>query len=364
MLNFFSFSNPSQTHRTLEQVFVLSSTSPEDFGGPAYLDDLISTGLGSHGNQFLLRAGNQKIYKMWVLAVDSACSWAIEDASAHLGLYLQRGRESSTTVLFSMHDVSDVGKEERGTYLATMMSIDSEACQPLVLSKEEQDLYHNFREADPSSHRPARMIFRKLAVFLCALVFILTPAAFLLASSHHSTSTPDLWMHWDTNGSEGLRNQLQFTSPHPDFQTWAKQNGKEDDSYFIRIDDQSMIPSHLIDDTERKYQKWFENRYPEMRAIRDTGAYLNASFHDHSSSYEIATDRFIHPAHCILVLRRYVTAKETGKHICPRDIEKKHIAHCLDSLDDFAFVDGERGTEPTYKESEVYTQPWLPNMCF
>ena len=154
-----------------------------------------------------------------------------------------------------------------------------------------------------------------------------------------------------------------FTSPHPDFMSWAKEAHRESASYYVRLDDRAMIPEHLVDGTERRYQIWFEKRYPEMREIRDSAAYLNESFHAHSSRHEIKSDRFFHPAHCILALRRYWQAKETGKHVCPRDIDHKHIAHCLDSLDDFAFVQGKRGEEPLLADVN-WTQPWLPNACF
>ncbi|KAE9992399.1 hypothetical protein EG327_009234 [Venturia inaequalis] len=367
MPNLFSLFKSSQPDRTPEQVFVLSSTRAEDVGGPAYLDDLLSSGLGSHGNHFLLRAGDQKMYDMWVFAVDSACSWALEDASAHLSLYLRRGRESSATVLFSMHNGSDVGKERRETYLTTVLRIDSEVRQSHTLSKAERNLHHTLGEADPSPIDRLRTIFPKLAIILCVLLFTLTPATFILISNHPPPPTPHLWMHWTTHASTGPKNQLQFTSPHPSYKSWAKQYNQEGvspTSHFIRIDDQSMIPPHLIDATERKYQKWFANRYPEMRAIRDTGAFLNESFHAHPFRHEIPTDRFLHPAHCVMVLRRYVKAVQTKRHVCPRDIDVKHVAHCLDSLDGFVFVDGERGTEPVLVEGEEYTQPWLPNLCF
>ncbi|TLD39655.1 hypothetical protein E2P81_ATG00642 [Venturia nashicola] len=170
--NFFSFFKSLQANRTPDQVVVLSLNILEEFGGPAYLDDLLSAGLGSHGNQFLLRAGNQKIYQMWVFIVDDACSWTLEDASAHLSSYLQRGRESATTVLFSVHNVSDVSKEATQTYLTTVRVMDSKTCQSLMLPKEEQDLYHDFGDADPSSSRPKRAFFRTLAIILYTMVLV------------------------------------------------------------------------------------------------------------------------------------------------------------------------------------------------
>jgi hypothetical protein len=62
-------------------------------------------------------------------------------------------------------------------------------------------------------------------------------------------------------------------------------------------------------------------------------------------------------------LRRYWQAKETGKHVCPRDLDYAHIKHCFNVLDEFAFIDGPRGSEPVLPEVDT-TLPWLTNACF
>jgi hypothetical protein len=52
----------------------------------------------------------------------------------------------------------------------------------------------------------------------------------------------------------------------------------ENIDWFVRIDDQSMYPSYLVDESEIKYQKWFAQRYPEVERVRSNKEYLNSSF--------------------------------------------------------------------------------------
>jgi hypothetical protein len=37
-----------------------------------------------------------------------------------------------------------------------------------------------------------------------------------------------------------------------------------------------MYPSHLVDESEIKYQKWFALRYAEVEAVRSSKDYLNS----------------------------------------------------------------------------------------
>ena len=134
--------------------------------------------------------------------------------------------------------------------------------------------------------------------------------------------------------------------------------GKIHQPWFIMLDDQSMVAPNLIDDTELKYQRWFRERYPEMEKIR-----LNESFWLDPYSVGILTDPLFHPANCLLALRRYWLAKETGRHVCSRDIDFHHVKHCLDSLDDIFFVDLQETPILTLENSD-HRMLWLVNACF
>ncbi|KAL1983822.1 hypothetical protein VTN96DRAFT_9908 [Rasamsonia emersonii] len=193
---------------------------------------------------------------------------------------------------------------------------------------------------------------------------------FYMDKNGRDDQSATLWMHWNTSGSEGFRNQLQFTQPWQTFSDWIatttarSSNINANTEWFVRLDDQSMIPPELVDETEMRYQEWFRRRYPEMDRIRTSKDYLNRSFYENPFAVEIPIDQLFHPAHCILALRRYWQARETGRHVCPRDLDYKHVKHCLDSLDAFAFVEGPRGTTPEVPAVDQTTMPWLVNACF
>ncbi|GKZ37818.1 hypothetical protein AbraIFM66950_009607 [Aspergillus brasiliensis] len=218
-----------------------------------------------------------------------------------------------------------------------------------------------------------------LLTLLCAICIIVSTRLQLTfrtttTTTTTTTSKDDLWLHWNTTNSIGLTNQLQFTRPWSSFLDYfsdQQHQHQQPQEWYTRLDDQSMVPTTLIDETELKYQKWFQNRYPEMERVRQDGDYLNTSFWEDPYAMQIPTDALFHPAHCLLAVRRYWIARETGRHVCPRDIDFHHVKHCLDSLDRVLFGDFE--SEGGGKEGEGVVvlpedgdsrMPWLVNACF
>ncbi|KAF2771172.1 hypothetical protein EJ03DRAFT_268753, partial [Teratosphaeria nubilosa] len=170
------------------------------------------------------------------------------------------------------------------------------------------------------------------------------------------------WQRYDISGSIGPQYQLQFS--YQNVSTWAATNDHSDGRWYLRIDDQAMIPHDLVDDEERHYQAWFQARYPEMNDIRLDGDYLNEAFLSDPSAIQVPADRTFHMAHCVRALRRYWQARESGHHVCPRDIDHRHMKHCLDSLDEWAFPEGPRGSVASSMGMNTTRLIWKTKVCF
>lgn len=97
--------------------------------------------------------------------------------------------------------------------------------------------------------------------FLSLLVILLFVCICILASlqiTFHGSDSDDsetgFWLTWNTSHSIGLKHQLQFTKPWSRFAEYFDEE-TDRQSWFVRLDDQSMVTPDLIDDTELKYQR-------------------------------------------------------------------------------------------------------------
>lgn len=202
-----------------------------------------------------------------------------------------------------------------------------------------------------------------LALLSAICVIVSTRLGLTFRASRASSTADSFWLQWNTSNSLGLEHQLQFTRPWSSFLDYFGEEPREQ-PWFVRLDDQAMVPLNCIDESEQKYLQWFQERYPEMEQIRQNGDYLNTSFWEDPYAVQIATDPLFHPAHCLLALRRYWRARETGRHVCPRDIDFHHVKHCLDSLDAVLFVDDVSKKGPLLPLDSDNRMPWLVNACF
>ncbi|KAK4249456.1 hypothetical protein C7999DRAFT_39439 [Corynascus novoguineensis] len=146
---------------------------------------------------------------------------------------------------------------------------------------------------------------------------------------------PRFWQRYALGSSSGPQLQLQFN--HHNVSAWEARYPEPNKEWLVRIDDQAMIRPSLIDAHEMRYQRLFEQHYPEPDAIRLRGDYLKESFLSDPSAIQVPTDKEFHMAHCVLAVRRYWWAREIGKLVCPQDIDFKHMQHCLDALDMWEF---------------------------
>jgi hypothetical protein len=78
---------------------------------------------------------------------------------------------------------------------------------------------------------------------------------------------------------------------------------------------------------------------PHMSEVAYSGDYVRPAWLG-SREVAIEWDSTFHDVHCILAFRRYFKAKESGRHVCARDIHPGHIRHCLDKLDAVHFKPG------------------------
>jgi len=163
-----------------------------------------------------------------------------------------------------------------------------------------------------------------------------------------------MYDRYSTTGSEGPRHQLRIYWQNAS--EWAAANPQDTGKWKVRIDDQAIIPAELYDEDEEHYQKWYRTRYPEMQQVIDNRDYIRPSWMG-SLNMRVPWDDQFHFAHCVLALRRYWKAKETGRHVCGRDIDYLHIDHCLGSLEKRVFIDGPR------KESQGHMY-WQTKVCF
>ncbi|KAF2120335.1 hypothetical protein BDV96DRAFT_460339, partial [Lophiotrema nucula] len=150
------------------------------------------------------------------------------------------------------------------------------------------------------------------------------------------------WRAYDTTGSIGPEFELALEESNAtEFTDLYIHNQSE---WFLRIDDQALVPAHLISAEERKYQTWLQTQYPTLNAIRLNQSYLNPDWLGSPAVNQVPVDDMFHFSHCVLALRRYIRAKDTGRHVCGRDIDDEHMRHCLAALDWWAFPGSGRST--------------------
>jgi hypothetical protein len=196
--------------------------------------------------------------------------------------------------------------------------------------------------------------WKRLILFGCVGTFTAIILTFVLVLIRGRTE--DIYDRYITTGSVGPKHQLRIYWQNAS--EWAAANAQDTGKWKVRIDDQAIIPAELYDEDEENYQHWYRHRYPEMQQVIDNRDYIRPSWMG-SLNMMVPWDEQFHFAHCVLALRRYWKAKETGRHVCGRDIDYLHIDHCLSSLENRVFVDGTRKIEdpPTY----MY---WQTKVCF
>jgi hypothetical protein len=217
---------------------------------------------------------------------------------------------------------------------------------------------------DEQSYRVHDMVNRGFrlrpvcAVILCALVFLVTTFIIYLPSqSAGATAWPeDGYIRYPTPGSDGPKRQGRIY--YRNASAWSLNNPHDNGEWRIRLDDQALVPVAAWDD-EDKFQQWYHERYPEMSEVIRTKKFIRPSWLG-SPQILVKWDKEYHFAHCFLTMRRYWKAKETGRHVCPKDIDYNHIQHCLNWFEGMAFTEAAEATIPSMGKYMI----WQTKICY
>lgn len=359
---------------------VISSSSCRNPAGPAFLEDVITCD-SVLPEQSIIDIPQRGMFILWTVPVSQShrSGWELDDALRHCFRFFYEFRgDSSTSFLFNLpKEKNNNNTAEENcptTILVSIASPSAVALDSVILSRSDRALLDRALAKQNDGHLKhwSRAFFREWPgvlkrrgpyFYILAAGVILTLVVLIMVSSVASRQ-PSIWQRYDTTGSVGPRYQLQFS--HHNVSEWAASHAHGHGEWFLRIDDQAMIPADLLDDEERHYQAWFQRRYPEANQIRLNEDYLKESFLSDPSAIQVPADKQFHMAHCVLAVRRYWRARETGRHVCPRDIDYKHMKHCLDALDTWAFPKGPRGSGMGHDDSAIDTTRlvWRTKVCF
>jgi hypothetical protein len=343
---------------------VISSSHPRIPCGPIDLFDLLGVGCDSAtGHKTLIQVDGKRAFLFWATNSHEVSDWKLEDGLVHAKQFFQRPNAPSTTFLYAIdHAIDD--KKTGKVYMISILSLENEAAHSVYIPfQDRQALEETSRITGPGLKKNSRLNKKNTVVILALSILLLVAVGItsLLAFRDH-LNKPELWLHWDHKRTVGLE-QLQFTFPHPNFTSWAKETNHENEEWYVRLDDQSMIPARLVDEDEERYQQWFRNRYPVFEAVRASGDYLNETYYKHTLHAHalLQIDPQFHVTHCVLVMKRYWRAMESGRHVCPRDVDYKHINHCFEVVEQFAIEDFAPMTEDYGDDIRM---PWIVNACF
>ena len=206
------------------------------------------------------------------------------------------------------------------------------------------------------SSQPAETRHRRQSLAVWTLTLLILSALFLFIVAIIYIKRDPTYIRYDTSGSTGPRHQLRIYWQNAS--SWAQKHPQDTDEWRVRIDDQTIIPRALYDEDEDRYQQWYRARYPEAAAVVDNLNYVRPSWLG-SLDMMVPWDDQFHFAHCVLALRRYWKAKESGRHVCGRDIDHAHVYHCLKSLEERVFVEG-----PREKMDPPQFLYWQTRVCF
>jgi hypothetical protein len=353
----------------LNPVYVLHSNQTRVLPGLHELQDLISESYpdDKRPTKAIIEVNtpkHQKFFKLWLVSVDDVNGVSAEEAVAACWRYLAKRNTKGPECIYFQENES---KRLKNAVLMVMHGLnDAESLNSL--SFQERQLIDERRlEASQLSSKTKSLSaigtnhlwglwsrYKPLSIYVFTVMAMLAMVALY---SYHRRDDSGEWIRYNTEGSTGPRVQLEMR--HYNVSSWVSEHvdPNRNDQWEVRIDDQAMIPSALMTEEEKRYQQWFQNRYPEKQLVVDHKAYINESWLG-SMHILVPSDHQFHFAHCVLVLRRYWIAKETGTHVCPRDIDYRHMKHCLDSLDEMAFIDGPR------KADDNWSLIWKTKACY
>ena len=379
MARFFKYTSIKDADITV----TLLSNSPNEQHEDCYIQDLlVKAACEDRFSRFIFTTKNE-IFVLYTAQVAEAVTFSVGNAVSAFEKFVDSSHESSISIFYNVNtEFSDTLPQPKtamfnclailsrmeGPFF-TSMSLpiaEAELLKTHLKSSNYTPIYGKFKAMLRSAKQmwntrlSARLLVWSAIIALGLLALTVYRSG--LKQHFHQYFENGIWVRYDLKGSEGPRYQLKFT--HHNVSNWASTHAHNNNEWALRIDDQAMIPAHLMDEEELRYQRWFQERYYEKNQIRLKQDYISEAFLSDPDQIQVPSDMTFHMAHCVRALRRYWNAKETGKHICPRDIDYRHMKHCLDSLDEWAFPDGERGSVKEAVDPGTWRLIWETKVCF
>lgn len=366
-------------------IHIISSTIAIPYTGILTFHTLLDHAFREHGNRVLFSVSKDsldttpKTFLIWITNIRETALLDIQDVAIQCTHFCNtQDGNSPSELVAACHRLEPVSAKEEVSPIATSflivlsrlplvdrLSLQSNMEQekrPSTFGSWSPQTFNSSSDLHPNAWIPrfafdarsrkspkSMLILRGCAFLLfCFLVFsIINP---------HSNAGAGEYIRYPTGDSEGPKHQLRIYIENAT--EWARNNPHDNGEWRVRVDDQAIIPAHLYDDEEDKYQQWFAARYPHYTEIVEKKNYIRPSWLG-SWNVGVPWDKQFHDAHCALVIRRYFNAKESGKHVCGRDIDYGHVKHCIDSMDAKAFPPG-----PMVKEDPPMWMYWKTKVCF
>ncbi|KAF5024430.1 hypothetical protein F66182_3516 [Fusarium sp. NRRL 66182] len=189
-------------------------------------------------------------------------------------------------------------------------------------------------EVDQKPSRPTPIWTIIATLGFMSLLAVVVALVFSKAPTHKSSWSEEGYIRYHTPGSNGPKRQSRIL--YENATEWSRNNPHDNGEWKIRLDDQALIPAAAWDPDEDRYQAWFHDRYEVMSDVVKKRSYIRPSWLG-SLDILVPWDDEFHLAHCVVTMKRYWKAKESGTHVCPRDIAYNHIEHCLNWFDGYVF---------------------------
>jgi hypothetical protein len=327
-----------ESDRSLKDI--LSEIPPEETAAPTIFE------VSGHGN-----------FILWHVRSAISSTNSLEDALNLSQDFIKRPNQRQISIIFSP-------VQETTSSLAILARYDSKLLPALGLPLAQQEKIatacQEIETKKPKSTLRASLLSTSGAITILGVIASIF-AIFVFSTKYHGHKQPAEpvreFTEYSTEGSIGPYFQRHVTPENATELVEAMKPGE----WTLRIDDQAVIPTYLLDEEEAHYQKWFQNRYTEMNRIRTSGDHMNETWLSSPAIDNVPTDGVFHVAHCVLAVKRYVKAKESGHHVCGRDIDKEHFNHCMEVLDWWAYPEGRKGED---LHNENITFKWRTKICF
>lgn len=289
---------------------------------------------------------------------------SLEDALNLSKDFVKSPDQRQISIIFNPVEYEKSFAQETTSSLIILAKYDQTLLPTLGLPLAQQDKIaiacRTVQTRKPKPTLREKLLSTRGAIILLGVIASVCGVLVFSSRYHGHTQTPETvyeFTEYSTEGSIGPYYQRHVT---PENATELVEHMKPGE-WTLRIDDQAVIPTYLLDEEEAHYQKWFQNRYEEMNRIRTSGDHMNETWLSSEAIDNVPTDGVFHLAHCVLAVRRYIKAMETGHHVCGRDIDKEHLNHCFEVLDWWAYPEDRKGED---LHNENITFKWRTKICF